>query len=294
MSTPPSPVSLASSFGSASASAALSHETPTRVVSRAELSVEKSKTTQKSVFRRVYAEAPLALTTPKNHGHAAWAFPTVLGPGMIDGDEHAFTVEVDRDASLYVGSVGIARAFTGTTTLRLEAKVAPGALLVYAPEPLTGATGALLTQHQRFSLAEGASLIAVDAICEGRPATGEKWRFSRLRSRLSVIDRDELRLEEAQDLDPRSHDVAAHFSEYGAFGFAVAIGPRAKAFRHAWLAREPSGRGDLLLVSAKLGDDGATVRLAAKSAAKLSEEVTKLLGNLDETLGDDPRSRRSW
>ncbi len=262
--------------------------------SRAEVRVVHSQVAGKSVLHTAYAESPLALTCPRNHGTAAWVYPSVLGPGMLDGDRHVYTFDVAEDAACYVGSVGIARAFAGETKLEVSAKVARGGLLVFAPEPLTGAVSADLVQDARFSLALGASLIVVDAVTEGRPAAGEKWRFSRLRTRLSVFVDETLVLEEASDLAPGTRDVAGHFGEYGAFAFAFALGPRARHVRDAWLAAKPLGNGELLRVASPFGEDGATLRIAAKNAHALAAEMPFLLGNLDETLGDDPRSRRSW
>ncbi len=248
----------------------------------------------KSVLRTAYAESPLALTAPRNFGTAAWVYPSVLGPGMLGGDTHALDLEVGDDATCYVGSVGIARAFAGATRLELRARVAAGGLLVFAPEPLTGAEDAELVQDAQFSLASGASLVVVDAITQGRPATGERWRFARLRTRLRVSCADREVLEEAQDLAPRRRDVAAHFGEYGAFAFAFLTGPRVGTLRESWLRAEPSGRGELLRVTAPLGDGSATLRMATRSAEALAEQMPFVLGNLQETLGDDPRSRRTW
>jgi urease accessory protein len=265
-----------------------------QATSRAEVRVVQSRVAGKSVFHTAYAESPLALSCPKNHGTAAWVYPTVLGPGMLHGDTHAYAYDVAEDATCYVGSVGIARAFAGDTKLEVRATVARGGLLVFAPEPLTGAVSANLMQDARFSLATGASALVIDAVTEGRPATGEKWRFSRLRTKLSVVVDETLVLEEAVDLCPGARDVAGHFGDYGAFAFAIALGPRARHLREAWLGAKPLGTGDLLRVASPFGEDGATIRLAAKNAHALAAQMPFLLGNLDETLGDDPRTRRSW
>ena len=33
-----------------------------------------------------FAESPLRLLTPRNHGSAAWAYTSTLGGGLVDGD----------------------------------------------------------------------------------------------------------------------------------------------------------------------------------------------------------------
>lgn len=248
----------------------------------------------RSVLRQAYAESPLALTSPRNHGTAAWVYPTVLGPGMLGGDSHDLELDVGDDAACYVGSVGIARAFAGDTRLTLRARVRDRGHLVFAPEPLTGAESADLVQDAHFALAADATLVVVDAVTQGRPSTGERWRFARLRTRLRVTRDGRDVLEEAQDLAPRRRDVAAHFGEYGAFAFAFATGPRAASLRASWLAAPPAGHGDVLRAASPLGPDSATLRLATRSAEALGAEMSFVLGNLEETFGDDPRSRRTW
>lgn len=259
----------------------------------ARVTVVKSLVSSRTVVNEAYAEAPLALSCPKNHGHAAWVFPTVLGPGMLNGDRQRYTLHVREGASLYVGSIGIARAFQGEARLETRAKVDDDGLLVMAQEPLTGAVGADLSQDTRVTLAPRGSVVLVDALTEGRPETGEKWRFSRLRSRLVVSRGAQTVLEEAQDLQPGERDVARHFGRYGAFAFAVVLGPRVQAFREAWLSAKLSGSGPTMRVFSPLGPEGATARIAAENAELLAAELRVLLGNLGDTLGDDPRTRRS-
>jgi len=258
----------------------------------ARVTAVKSTVASRSVLHEAYAEAPLALSCPKNHGHAAWVFPTVLGPGMLNGDRQRYGLHVREGAALYVGSIGIARAFRGEARLETRATVDDDALLVMAQEPLTGAAGADLSQDTRVALAPRGSVVLVDALTEGRPETGEKWRFSRLRSRLVVSRGATTLLEEAQDLQPALRDVARHFGRYGAFAFLVATGPRALPFREAWLAAKPSGNGPVMRVASPLGADGATLRIAAESAEGLAAELRIHLRDLGAALGDDPRSRR--
>lgn len=260
--------------------------------SSARVTVVRSSVVPRSIVNEAYAEAPLALSCPKNHGHAAWVYPTVLGPGMLNGDRQRYTLDVREGASLYVGSIGIARAFQGEARLETTARVSDDALLVMAQEPLTGATGADLVQDTRVEIAPRGSVVIVDALTEGRPETGERWRFARLRSRLAVSRGGDLVLEEAQDLAPSARDVARHFGSYGAFAFLVALGERARPFRDGWLARAPRGSGETLCVAQPLGADGATARIAAKNAESLAMELRVMLRNLGETLGDDPRTRR--
>jgi urease accessory protein len=259
---------------------------------RSILEVVQSRVTSESVVRRAYAEAPIALSCPKNHGHAAWVFPTVLGPGYLRGDDHDHTIDVRAGATAYIGSIGITRGFAGVSRTCVRATVEPEALLVHAACPLTGATGADVSQTMTIDLAEGASLVLIDGITRGRPETGETWAFERLRTRLVVRVEGETLLEDALDLEPGRTSVGRHFGEYGAYAVGVAFGPRARSFLEAWRAAPPRGRGPTLATVSAARDDLCVVRLATPNAADLAQESAILLRNLRETLGDDPLARR--
>ncbi|MBK8216389.1 MAG: urease accessory protein UreD [Myxococcales bacterium] len=259
---------------------------------RSSLEVVRSRVTSASVVRRAYAEAPIALSCPRNHGHAAWVFPTVLGPGYLRGDDHEHTIEVREGATAYIGSIGIARGFAGVSSTRVRATVEPSALLVHAPCPLTGAAGADVSQSVEIDLAEGASLVLIDGITRGRPETGERWAFERLRTRLVVRVGGEVVLEDALDLEPGRTSVERHFGAYGGYALALALGPRARSFADAWRDAPPRGRGPTLSSVSTSRDDLVVVRLATQGAADLAQECALLLRNLRETLGDDPLARR--
>ncbi len=256
------------------------------------VTVERPRGGPGSVTREAYATAPLRLLRPRNHGHAQWLFPTLLGPGLLGGDELSVEVSVGPGAACYAGSLGVTRAFAGASRLTQRLSVAAGGLLVWAPEPLACGPGADLTQQTLVTLEEGASLLLVDALCEGRPALGERWAFERLRSLLTVTVAGHTRLREQLDLRPRELPVARHFGPFGAMALLCAVGPRASAARQAWASHRPDKGPARLAHGAALGDDGALLRLAAPDATALAAEATAALGDLDALLGDDPRRRR--
>ena len=56
-----------------------------------------------TVLRDAYAESPLRLLTPRNHGQAAWVYTSTLGGGFVDGDRVRLRISVGR-AALAFGS----------------------------------------------------------------------------------------------------------------------------------------------------------------------------------------------
>lgn len=266
--------------------------TSPRAPALARVSIERSSGSGQSVARDAYAEPPLRLLRPRNGGHAVWIFSTTLGPGFLGGDDLRTDLVVGKGATCYVGSVGVGRAFSGASRVQQRLRVESGGLLIWAPDPLACGRGADLEIETEVSLEEGASLLLVDTTIAGRSALGERWCFRRLRSLLRVRVGQQERLREQLDLRPDALPVARHMGGVDAFGLLCAVGPRSQEVRATWLSEPPKSGGDLLRHGAPLGGDGALLRLASPRPDLLSRAAMTSLGNLSETLGDDPRACR--
>src|SRR4051794_2060742 len=88
-------------------------------------------------IRAAYAESPLRLLTPRNHGAGAWAFTSTLGGGLVDGDGVHIDIEVREGALAFVSTQGPTRVFRSARgcTTETRARVASGATLILAPDP---------------------------------------------------------------------------------------------------------------------------------------------------------------
>src|SRR3982750_4700096 len=65
----------------------------------------------RTVVRTAYAESPLRLLTPRNHGRAAWAYTSTLGGGFVDGDRVRLRIAVGAGAQAFVSSQGATRIY---------------------------------------------------------------------------------------------------------------------------------------------------------------------------------------
>src|SRR2546428_9935374 len=85
-----------------------------------------------TVLRDAYAESPLRLLTPRNHGRAAWAFTSTLGGGFVDGDRVRLRISVAEGARAFVSTQGPThiyrspRGCESETLAEVAAGVAPG------------------------------------------------------------------------------------------------------------------------------------------------------------------------
>jgi urease accessory protein len=246
-----------------------------------------------TVLRDAYAESPLRLLTPRNHGGAAWAFTSTLGGGFVDGDRVRVRISVGEGARAYVSTQGPTRIYRspGGCESVVAAEVAAGAALVLAPDPTACFKGARFSQRTEIDLSDGASVAVCDVLSAGR--TGERWSFERCSLRLVVRRDGRTVLEDSWLLDAAHGSLRDRLGRFEALGTAFVAGPL--------FAREPLAleshpvvpRSRLLLSSSPLGADAAVLRLAAASVEELTRELRARLRTVPVLLGDNPWARRA-
>jgi len=249
---------------------------------------------------RSEAATPLQILAPRRRGPSACAFLVSHGGGLVAGDDVAIDVDVGPGAAALLATQAetkVYRADHGAgAAQRLRARVAEGGVLVLLPEPVSPFAGARYEQRQRFHLAGGASLLAVDAVVAGRIARGERWAFDRHESSNEVFVEGRLVLGDALALEPRAGGaLASRLAGFDAFAVAFAVGPAFAAGARALLetlADAPVERGASVLAAASPVADGALLRCAATSAEALSRWLRDALAFAAAPLGEDPFARR--
>jgi len=244
---------------------------------------------------RAFANAPLKILTPKNHGAARWTFLSTYGGGLVDGDSIALEVRVGPGARALVGtqaSTKIYRCPRGGVTQSIDAEVGEDGLLVVAPDPLVPFADARHEQRASIRLAAGASLAWVDVLSCGRAARGERWAFARHASRTRVLSEGALVAEDALVLDARDRDLARAMGRFDALATLLLFGPALAKTRDAILAKPLAApRADVVFSASPLAN-GACVRVAGASVGAVSAFVRDSLAPLRAALGDDPFARK--
>jgi urease accessory protein len=257
------------------------------------------RTGARTVVRTALARSPLRLLTPRNHGHAAWAYTNSLGGGLVDGDHVALEVSVADGASALLASQGANRVYRSPRGCRseLRARVGEGALLAVAPDPTACFTGARYTQEVDVHLAPGASLVLVDALTAGRSASGERWAFAHLSSTLRVRTPERALLDERWLLEPAHGPLAGRLGRFDALATVLLVGPTLAPARAELAGRVEalplSPRAGLVCSSSPLGPEGLLLRAAATSVEELLRTLRAWLSFLPPLLGDDPWARRA-
>lgn len=242
----------------------------------------------RTAVRTAWAESPLRLLTPRNHGSGAWAYTSTLGGGLVDGDRVRLRIDVGAGARALVTTQGPTRVFrsAGGCESDTEACVEAGALLALVPAPAACFAGARFEQRTSVDLAAGASLAFWDVLSAGR----DRWDFARCRSAIAVRREGRALLDEAWLLDAAHGSLRERFGRFQAVGTLVLAGPllQGGAVRSA-VDAHPLRPGAALMQSASpLGPDALIVRLAAERVEILLAALREHLGALRTALGDDP------
>ncbi|NBD09826.1 urease accessory protein UreD [Corallococcus silvisoli] len=252
----------------------------------------------RTVIRTALAHSPLRLLTPRNHGHAAWAYTSSFGGGLVDGDHLRLEVDVADGATALVATQGANRVYRSPKGCQseLRARVGPEALLAWVPDPTVCFADARYSQTFDVTLARGACLVLADVVSAGRSARGERWAFQRYASRLRVEREGRALVDERWVLDPAHGALTERLGRFDALASVLLVGPALCSAREALAARVaalPVKPRDREVVSASpLGEDGLLLRVAAVSLETLLATTRDWLSFLPGLLGDDPWARR--
>ncbi|GMT97752.1 hypothetical protein KH5H1_18710 [Corallococcus caeni] len=252
----------------------------------------------RTVVRTALAHSPLRLLTPRNHGHAAWAYTSSFGGGLVDGDHLRLEVDVADGASALLATQGANRVYRSPNGCRsdLQARVGRDALLAWVPDPTVCFAGARYSQTLDVTLAPGASLVLADVVTAGRSARGERWAFLHYASRLRVAREGRALVDERWVLDPAHGALPERLGRFDALASVLLVGSALASAREALAARvaglpvKPRARE--VVSASPLGEDGLLLRVAAVSLETLLGTTRDWLSFLPGLLGDDPWARR--
>ncbi len=261
---------------------------------------------------RCEASSPLQILSPRPRGPFAWAVLVSHGGGLLSGDRNALEVEVGAGATALVTTQAETKVYRaaegGPATHELTARVAEGGALAFCPDAVSPFAGARYQGRQRYELAAGGSLLAVDAVVAGRSARGERWAFAEYRSRTELCIAGRRALSDALSLRAdapgeegagrggreAARPLAARLGRFDGFATAVLWGPalaRAARALLAEVAARPADPAPSLVAASPLAD-GALLRCAADDAGRLAVLVHAALAPSLESLGVAPFEHR--
>jgi urease accessory protein len=255
----------------------------------------------RSVVERALARSPLHLLTPKNHGHAAWAFVASFGGGLVRGDHVALSIGVEPEACAVVTTQAQTKVYRAGAAFdasqETSGRVEDGGLLALIPDPVACFKDASYTQRSTIRLVgPRASLVHLESFTCGRAAHGERWAFTRYRSTTRVLRDERLLVHDATILDSAHGDVGRRMARFDAMATLLAVGPRAATTTAAILGSGDDAlatKSEVVCSASALGEgEGAILRVAATTVDGLTSRLRALLTPLTVELGDDPFARK--
>ncbi len=146
----------------------------------------------RTVLARCHSTLPLQVLAPLALPDPA-AVVSLLNPtgGVLGGDRLHVDVEVGPGAHACLTTPSATRVYRTAGEPAVQAvrlAVGRGATLEWVPDHTIPFAGADYRQTIEVEVGEGACLVLIDAFSAGRVAAGERWRFRRLESALTVRD----------------------------------------------------------------------------------------------------------
>lgn len=243
------------------------------------------------------------MLTPRPRGPSVWAYTSNLGGGMVAGDTSRIDLTIDPGALCYLGTQASSKIYRNPLNRacvhRLNATVAAGATLVFAPDAVQCFADAVYDQHQTFHLAPDANLVLVDWISAGRLARGERWVFKRYTSRNEVYVENRPVVIDAIDLDSSAclnHKIT-HFQtgRFNCLGFVLVLGPELTEHSKEILGKVsalPIEPGADLQCAASPVRSGVILRLAGLSTEQVGHAIYEHLKFVKGLLHEDPWARK--
>ncbi|MGB5812509.1 MAG: urease accessory protein UreD [Polyangiales bacterium] len=261
--------------------------------------LEVSSVQAESAVTRARATSPMKLLVPRTKSEVARVSIGTYGGGLLTGDQTRLHVEVKPGAKAIVttqSSTKVFRSVDGETVRQtLTARVHPGAVAAFIPDPVACFASARYVQEQRFDVLGNGTLFVVDWFTSGRRARGEVWAFDHYCSRQQVFLDGQRVVEDAVRLDRDDGDIGARLRGGRYHCHAVLIlagettGPMVAQLQALAGAKPTHGPGarDLIVVANPI-THGLVIRIMGEEtetvARFLAREVEPRLSLFEETL----------
>jgi urease accessory protein len=254
-----------------------------------------------SAVTTAYATSPMKLLAPRARGESVWACTSSFGGGFVAGDQTRLDLRLGQGTRCFLSTQASTKIYRNPgpspCSHVTHGVLEENSLLVFAPDPVQAFAGSNYSQHQEFRLAGGSSLVLLDWFSAGRIARGERWEFSRFKSRNDVFIEDERVFLDSIFLDAADGVVAAphRVGRYNCFATLLLLGATLEEISKKLLeeiAARPVERRSPLVYAASPFRNGVLLRLAGEGVESVGRELYHHLRPLAVLLGDDPWARK--
>ncbi len=264
--------------------------------------VEVHRVADRSVTTRSYATSPLKLMAPRGSDRTALVYSSTYGGGLVAGDQVDLEVRVGPVAACILGTQASTKVYRSPNGIAcrqsLYAKVDEGGALCVIPDPVTCFTDAVYEQSQTFCIHHSASLLLIDWLTSGRLAGGERWAFSRYRSRSDIYIDDQLVFTDATLLTPDEGLLCtpSRMGRFNCMAMVVWVGPPHSGITERLiqqLSTLPLGPRQPLIGAASQFGHGIVLRLMGTCTEKVARFLNTAVA-LPAQLGTGSPWTRKW
>src|SRR5438876_6301135 len=247
---------------------------------------------------------PLKLISPRLISQPCTSvFMMSYGGGLVGGDQIDLSVHVETGCKLSLLTQGSTKVFkqrqnnetkTTPTSQKLRVNIDNGGLLALLPDPIQPFTDSCYNQYQSFELRPNANLILLDWVNSGRPARGENWTLTSLRSRNDIFEMTQT--EEQNRLILRdtlilNSNIAGSMYPHECFATVILRGPLLQQFslsvvekfkrenrvRRSSAVRTAAQKERAIWTAGMVRDGCCVVKIAGETNEIVKEFLTELL-----------------
>jgi urease accessory protein len=118
-------------------------------------SLEVSLVSSQSTVTSAFATSPMKLLTPRSRGRSVWAFTSSFGGGLVAGDQTRLDLVLGRETKCFIGTQASTKIYRNPHSRPCghvtEARLEPGALLVFAPIRYKRFPNRVMRKHRLFT-----------------------------------------------------------------------------------------------------------------------------------------------
>lgn len=172
----------------------------------ARLHIRTACRNHKTVLAQAFHTTPFKIAdiTEDKRGKALHLMLMSSSPGVLDGDQYAFNIEVAENTCLHLHTQAYQRLYTmkGSASQRCAVHLEKGASFHFLPHPVVPHAASSFSAGNKIYLTEDNELLWGEVLTPGRKGSGEAFSYTSYHSRTEVLHQGKLVIKENLLLRP--------------------------------------------------------------------------------------------
>ena len=252
---------------------------------RASLHIETALRNEKTFLKKSFCTQPfkIADVTEDSSRNSLQLMLRSSSPGVLDGDDHHWKIEVGEGCSLELVTQSYSRIFQMESGAKqqVEVRLKKGGSFTYLPHPTVPHAGSKFLNRNRIYLSDNCTLLWSEIITCGRKLMGEVFQFSSYHSVTEIFLNDKLVVKENLLMKPliTNYLSIGHLEGYSHHASLVFINEEASITELIETLRCClKGFADIEYGVSALNVNGLIVRLLGNKGEQLFDCINVLAG----------------